>query len=754
MINPNLKKTYFICIFLSFIFILNSKSQLPQLRKNSLVSVIASMTLEEKAALVVGGEEYIRGYPAVFGGPDTLFGKLPTGVGDTRQYVPGAAGYTFAIPRLGITPMVFADGPAGVRIDPIRQNDPKTYYTTAFPIATLLASTWDDNLVYSVGSAMGKEALEYGIDVLLAPALNIQRNPLGGRNFEYYSEDPILSGKMASAMVKGIQNNGVGACIKHFAANNNETNRMNINNLIDEKTLREIYLRGFEIALKEGKPWTVMSAYNKINGTYCSENSWLLTDYLRKEVGFKGTVMTDWFAGRDQVQQVIAGNDLLMPGSKYIANMIVKAVREKRLNEKLLDRNVAAILTVVLKSPRFRKYKFSDNPDLTAHAQIARESARDGMVLLKNDSNSLPLVSTIKSIALFGNASYNTVSGGSGSGDVNKKYNSNIFEALKANNYKIDSELEHNYLDYLKFAKDTLKSAGWLKRENLITEYSPSDQLIRQSVVNTDCAIFTISRRSGEFNDRLLSTFSLSRTELNLLKNVSESYHANGKKVIVLLNIGAPIDVSSWANLADAVLLIWQPGQEGGNALCTILSGQTSPSGKLACTFPLQYADLPNASTFPGNMAKNINVAAYNEGLNVGYRFFTNFNQPIAYPFGYGLSYTDFKYSEPSIKEDSTEYHFYIRITNSGSVAGKEVVQLYVSAPKVSLDKPYLELKGYSKTNELKPGQSEIVQIDVKKDYLASYYPDIKRWIISKGEYRCFFASSINEKKSEIVFVK
>ncbi|MDC1809664.1 glycoside hydrolase family 3 C-terminal domain-containing protein [Bacteroides uniformis] len=726
----------------------------PQLGKSSLDEVIGAMTLEEKAHLVVGtGMAGFSGDSAV--------------IGATKKLVPGAAGTTYPIERLGIPAVVLADGPAGLRIDPKREGDSATYYCTHFPIGTLLASTWDQELVESVGRSIGNEVLEYGADVLLAPALNIHRNPLCGRNFEYYSEDPVVSGKIAAAYVRGVQSNGVGTSIKHFAVNNQETNRMATDAHVSPRALREIYLKGFEIAVKESAPWTVMSSYNYLNGVYTSENKELQTTMLRDEWGFKGMVMTDWFGGKDAVAQMVAGNDMLQPGLPKQYEAIVKGVQDGALDEAILNQNVKRILEMILQTPRFKGYEYSNKPDLKAHAAVTRQSATEGMVLLKNDNGALPLAADVKNVALFGCTSYDFIAGGTGSGNVNRAYTVSLLDGLKNAGYVVDEALKNSYEAYLKTEKERLSKdkKEWFMPDTRPAEMAVSAQVIREQAAKADVALVTLGRTSGEFLDRMVADFNLTKEEQDMLKAVSDAFHAAGKKVVVVLNIGGVIETASWKSVPDAILCAWQAGQEGGNSVADVLSGKASPSGKLTMTFPVKFEDAASSANFPIDMrvstdlvnkgekkndVKNVDYTDYEEDIYVGYRYFDTFGKQVSYPFGYGLSYATFAYDKAAVKADNGVYTVSVEVKNTGKVAGKEVVQLYVSAPDAAANKPEKELKAFAKTKELKPGEAVVVTLKVNAADMASYDEAASAWVVTPGNYKFLVGASSRDIKATL----
>lgn len=745
-------------------------SEVPQLSANNVDEVVAAMTLEEKALLAIG--------TGMAG-----FSSDSATVGATEQIVPGAAGTTHAIERLGIPAVVLADGPAGLRITPVRKGDTEnTYYCTGFPVGTLMASTWNSQLIEEVGAAMGNEVREYGVDVLLAPALNIHRNPLCGRNFEYYSEDPYLAGKVTAAMTKGVQSNGVGVSIKHFAVNNQELNRGHVNAVLSPRALREIYLRGFQIAVEEANPWTIMSSYNRINGVYASQSRDLLRTITREEWGFEGLVMTDWGGGDTPSEQMWAGNDLLMPGTYEQAEAIVKAVNEGTLAVEDLDFCVRNILNLVVRTPRFAGYEYSNKPDLAAHAEVTRNSAAEGMVLLKNENNTLPLCPTIKNVALFGTTSYKFIAGGTGSGDVNKAYVVDLKEGLQNAGYTLNEKVGKHYDNYI--ASETRKAEAkvdksnpfwkFLVQPNLEDKKLPAN-LVKSAAKSADVAILTIGRNSGEGADRNVEgDFNLTAGEKALIAQLKEAFNAEGKKLVVVLNVGGVIETASWKCQPDAILLAWQAGQEGGNTVADVLSGKVNPSGRLPMTFPVNYMDHASSQNFPwhfevkpedrfalfmgsvknesGEPRKDIEYCLYEEDVYVGYRYFDTFDKEVSYPFGYGLSYTTFDYANAELKERKGVWTLTVDVTNTGERAGKEVVELYVSSPAIEAGRPAQELVAFAKTSLLEPGKTEKVTLTFDRHSLAWYNAEASAWVMEKGDYVAKVSASSRDAKLEVPF--
>lgn len=713
----------------------------PKLSKATIKDVVKAMTLDEKIEFLHG-----IGMPAASGsGPVT---------GSVQGKVPGAAGETQRMERLGIPAVIMADGPAGLRIDTIRSGETRRYYTTAFPTGTILASTWNTSLVEEVGNAMGNETKEYGVDILLAPGMNIQRNLLCGRNYEYYSEDPYLTGHIAAAMVKGVQKNGVGTSVKHFAANNQETRRASIDARMSERALREIYLRAFQYVVKTCQPWTIMSSYNKLNGTFTAESKYLLTTILRDEWGFKGMVTTDWFAGKDFAAQVAAGNDLMMPGRPNETEQIKAAIANGTLSMAEIDRNIERILELVVKCPSFLGYKYSNNPDLKAHAQVSRNAATEGMVLLKNEPV-LPLKKGV-SIALLGNYSYKTIVGGTGSGEVPSAHNVSIAEGLTTAGFNINKQLVDLHTKYIAEEEAKLPPRTQIiqKVEAIPERIWTKDELVQLAAKN-DVAVITIGRIAGEGRDRKVDAdYKLLQTELTMLTNAAEAFHAKGKKVVVVLNVDGVIDAYTWADKADAILVAWLPGVQAGNAVADVVCGKVNPSGKLAITFPKAYEDVPSAKDFPGLPVKKPQYCEYNDDIFVGYRYHNTKHVDPAYPFGYGLSYTTFSISgmKLSAKTFNNKLTATVIVKNTGKVAGKEVVQLYLSAPVASQEKPSEELKGFVKTKLLKPGEKQVITFTLSADDLASYYTDQSSWIADKGTYTVKVGNSSRNFQQEASF--
>ena len=727
-------------------------------RANDLLS---KLTLEEKIHLLKGS-------------------GIKSALGISSDGIPGAVGTIVPTPRLGLPEIYLSDGPAGLRIASKRKNQDRTYYCTAFPIGTLLASTWDKDLVESVGNSMGNEALNYGIDVILGPGVNIHRHPLCGRNFEYYSEDPFLSGNIGAAMVNGIESNGVGTSPKHFVVNNQETSRNWNDAIVSERALREIYLKGYEIIVKKSQPWTIMTSYNKINGTYAPENKRLLTDILKQEWGFEGVVMTDWYGGQSATAIINAGNDLIEPGTKNDWDELKDSAADGSLPLSNINTSVKRILKLILKSKKMENYEFKNNPDLEKHALITRKSAAEGMVLLKNSDNTLPM-KNISNIALIGSSSYEFIAGGTGSGDVEEAYSIALDDALTKNGFEINDVALNEY--FIQNAKNLKDKEGDTEipgaigvAMSMMNPYTPikmdySIELLNQISAASDIAIVTIGRNSGESSDRVLDDdFLLSKKEEQMIKKTCDVFHSKGKKVVVILNIGGVIETSSWKNQPDAILLAWQGGQEGGNSVVDILTGKINPSGKLPMTFPVDINDHKSTLNFPmdgeklelsdmifgvdydkpeNEKIRNKDYTVYEEGIYVGYRHFDKNNIKVSFPFGYGLSYTNFEYSDLKVIKQDQKINLSLKIKNTGYVKGKEIIQVYISKINSKIDRPTKELKGFSKTRLLNVAESSILEIEIPLSDFSYWNEEINNWSIENGEYNILIGSSSRDIKLE-----
>lgn len=731
-----------------------------KLNANNIDEVIGEMTLEEKVHMVIG---------------------CGMSMGDGAKF-PGTAGRTYDISRLGIPSVYLADGPHRLAMSVKRDFDSRFYYATEFPSGTTVAATFDPNAAYQVGAALGEEVKDYGMDVLLAPGANLMRNALCGRNHEYYSEDPVVTGKMAAGYIKGVQSQGVGTCLKHFAVNNQETNRNNNDSRVAQRPLRELYLKGFEIAVKESQPWSIMTSYNKVNGKYTCEDIDLTENILRDEWGFKGVVMSDWNAGTDAVTSMKAGNDMLQPGQERQYKAILEAVQNGTLDEAILNRNVKRILELVVKCHTFENYKYANETDLKAHAIIDRTIGAEGIVLLDNRSV-LPLTANVKTIALYGTTSYDMVPAGMGFGSTGVGYYCvSLVEGMRNAGYTVDADLIKKYKKHLFDEQKRLYPNGKppfsltpLKRAE---EFVPTSDELSAQVKNNDVAIITLGRTSGEASDRRVEEFYLKENESALIKQVAEAYHAAGKKVIVILNICSPVETASWKNMVDAVICAFQPGQEVGNCVADVLTGKVNPSGHLPMTFAIKYGDAPSDSNFPYDYefkmpsfamgsgmnfeskekeekpkeaVRNVDFTDYEEGIYVGYRYFETFDKEVSYPFGHGLSYTTFSFEIVSSDINGDNCEMKVAVKNTGNCAGKESVQVYVKAPAGGLEKPAKELKAFAKTKLLQPGESEVVTLSWKLMDMASLNEKSSSWELPKGTYQWMVGASSADVRCTVI---
>lgn len=721
-----------------------------QLNVNNIDDVVNAMSIEEKCHLVLGCGMHFN---------------------DEAKF-PGTAGSTYAVPRLGIPATYCADSQQGLRMNANRDWDHHDYYPTDFVASMTLASTWDREAAFKVGKGIGNEVREFGLDWILSPAMNLIRNPLCGRNHEYYSEDPYLSGTIAAGYVRGVQSEGTAACPKHFIANNQETNRNSNISQVSQRALREIYLKAFEIMVKESDPWTIMTSYNKLNGPYALQNRDLLTTIVRDEWGWKGMYVSDWNAGDDAVAAMKAGNDMLQPGQDKQYQAILDAAKSGKLSMDILNANVKRILEYIVKTHNFKGYQYGNEPNLKAHAQIVREVGADGIVLLKNNGI-LPL--TGKRVALFGCTSYDWISGGSGFGGTSVgHYTVSLIEGMRSAGYEVYKPLISIYKQHIASEEKRLFPNGRppfsITPPARAEEKAFTAEEMNDAIDGSDVAIISLGRKSGEAADRSEADFYLKEGESQLIKTVSEAYHAKGKKVIVLLDICSPIDVASWQNQIDALVCTWQGGQESGFSIADVLSGKVNPSGKLPMTFQIKYGDAYADKNFPANVddktlgamfmwgydkdkapeernpEANIDNTNYEEDIYVGYRYFDSFGKDVAYPFGFGLSYTTFSYDNMNVSEAGGVYIVKVDVKNTGSRAGRNVVELFVAAPNSKkLNKPEKELRNYAKTKNLKPGETETITMQVKTEDLASFNEKASAWKTDAGDYTFMICSSAND---------
>lgn len=645
-------------------------------------SILAQMTLEEKAALCTGASKWT----------------------------------TTPIERLGVPEMIVSDGPHGVRrVTDLHAIAKDSLPATCFPTASCLASTWDVDLLDKMGQALAEECIALNVDVLLGPGVNMKRSPLGGRNFEYFSEDPLLAGEMAASFVNGVQSKGVGTSLKHYAANNQEFQRFSISAEIDERTLREIYLPAFEKVVKQAQPWTVMCSYNKVNGTFASEHHYLLNEILKDEWGFEGLVVSDWGAIRNRVAALKAGLDWEMPGpQERRVREVVEAVRSGELDEAVLDESVRRILGIVFKaSQTVKKGTF----DAEAHHELARQIAAEGMVLLKN--NGLLPLKEQQHIAVIGRSAENAHFQGGGSSHINPTRVAMPFRELQARAGNAELTYAEGYPGDNTFRQELIDQAATLAQA--------------AEVALLYIALPTYKESEGY--DR--KDLDLTEQQVALIQAVA-SVQPN---TVVVLNNGAPVAMSAWIDSVAAVLEGWMMGQAGGAALADILFGRVNPSGKLAETFPLKLADTPAHLNWPGEAGQ----VRYGEGLFIGYRYYDAKQMPVLFPFGYGLSYTSFAYSNPKVSaqtfKDVDGLTVMVDVTNTGRLAGKEIVQVYVHDKSAGLVRPEKELKGFAKV-ELAPGETKTVSIPLDFRAFAFYHPKHKRWISEAGDFELLIGAS------------
>ncbi len=624
-----------------------------------------------------------------------------------------------SIERLDLPQIMVCDGPHGLRKQDVEHKNGiglgNSVDSTCFPTACTTACSWDPALLREMGEALGDECLAEGVSVLLGPGANMKRSPLCGRNFEYFSEDPVLAGEMASAWIEGVQSKGVGASLKHFAANNQETRRMTISAVIDERAMREIYLTAFEKAVKRAHPWTVMNAYNRLNGVYCSENEWLETQVLRKEWGFKGVVVSDWGAVNDRVAGVKAGNGLEMPSSYGTnARRIVAAVKDGTLDEAVLDERVDAIVDLILRAAANRKSAYK--VDFRKQHALARKIAEQSMVLLKNEDNILPLRKDEK-IAVIGEMAHHPRYQGAGSSLIRPTRIDNAVSALRQQGY------------------DVLYARGYTSGVDK-TDVQLLDEAVAAAQRAKTAVVFVGLTDDFESEGFDRAHMSMPRCHSTLVRAVAQ---ANPNTVVVLAG-GSPVALP-WADSVKAILNSYLGGQAGASAVANLLSGKANPCGKLAETYPMCEHTVPCAEQFPGGRA----TVEYRESIYIGYRYYDTAGKAVRYPFGHGLSYTDFRYADLQIERseitDAERLTLSFRVKNVGNRDGAEIAQIYVSDKESTIFRPKKELKAFKKVF-LKAGEEKRITISLGKRAFAYYNVLIHDWHVESGEFDILVGAS------------
>lgn len=630
--------------------------------------------------------------------------------------------FTKEIPEKGVPAIMMTDGPHGLRkqtgeTDHLGIN--KSVPSTCFPSSAAVCNSWDETLMYRIGEALGQECQQEKVSVLLGPGANMKRSPLCGRNFEYYSEDPFLSSNMAKSHIQGVQSQGVGTSLKHFAVNNQETRRMTMDAVVDERTLREIYLASFETAVREGKPWTIMGAYNKINGAFCCENHHLLKEILRDEWGYEGVVVSDWGAANDDTKAISEGFDLRMPyAGEAKTQQIVNAVREGRLAQADLDAAVLRLLRLALKGAQ--NQKSGAVYDAKAHHALAIEAAAESAVLLRNAGGVLPASKTDR-IAVIGGLAKDMRFQGGGSSHVTPTFHRNLLTVLNEDYPQVKTTFARGY----RLKKDVV-----------------DEEFVSQALENAKAAdkiVYCMGLPNGWESEGFDRThLRLPSNQINLLNRLAELH----KPVIVFLFAGAPV-LMDWSDKADGLFAMYTAGQGVAEAMCRLLFGEANPCGKLSETYPLALEHTPCSLTYPQK-----EQAVYEEGIFIGYRYYEKKALPVAYPFGFGLSYTSWQYSNLRLSRetlrDTETMTVKVDITNTGNLPGKEIVQLYVRDPEASVPRPVKELKGFRKVSCL-PGESKTVEFTLNKRSFAFYNVKISDWYAESGTYEILVGAASND---------